>query len=173
MAAVPTQGLLKLVIFGGGIALFVLVAIVPVKKESKALDFQIENLQNRIEEQRALMPIYETLLKKTQMEPPEGIELIEKKALNRGQTEQVVDTFTQMAESSRLKLVNFSPSIETILGKSNHLEVDITLQGEFIDMHPFLLDLCQLPYLSQLKSFQIESEKDLRQLRLRVWLAQK
>ena len=173
MAAVSTQGLAKLVIFVGGLILFVLLAILPVQKESEALDFQIENLQSRIEEQRILTPIYENLLKKTQMEPPGGLDLIEKKALPRGQTEQVVDWFEAMAQASNLRLVEFSPSIETILGNSKHLEIDLTLQGEFIDMHPFLLELCQLPYLARLKSFQIESEKDVRQIRLRVWLAQK
>jgi hypothetical protein len=172
MASMPTQGLLKLIIFGGGLVLFVLLAILPARKESEALDFQIENLQNRIEEQRILTPIYENLLKKTQMEPPEGVELIEKRALKRGETGEVVDRFNRMAEENRLKLIDFSPSLETILGQSDHLEVDMILQGEFINMHPFLLELCQLPYLQQMKSFQIESEKDVRQIQLRVWLAQ-
>jgi hypothetical protein len=173
MTAVPTQALMKLVIFGGGIVLFVLLAILPARKESAALDFQIENLENRIEEQRILTPIYESLLKKTQREPAEDIKAIEKKSINRGETEQVVDWFTEMAKASRLKLVNFSPSIETILGNSDHLEIDMTLQGEFINMHPFLLEVCEMPYLKQLKSFQIESDKDIRQIQLRVWLAQK
>jgi len=172
MASGPTQGLLKLIIFGGGLVLFFLLAIVPTRKESEALDFQIENLQTRIEEQRILTPIYENLLRKTQAEPLEGVELIEEKALKRGQTEQVVDWFREMAETSGLKMVDFSPSIDTILSDSDHLEIDMTLQGEFINMHPFLLELCQMAYLEQLKSFQIESEKDIRQIRLRIWLAQ-
>lgn len=173
MRAVPTQTLLKLVIFGGGLVLFVLLAILPARKESEALDFQIKSLQNRIEEQRTLSPIYDTLLKKTQMEPAGNITLIESKPLKRGAANQVVDLFNQLAEKSRLTLVEFTPALESILSESDHLEVDMSLQGEFIDMQSFLLDLCQLPYLEQIKSLQIESEADRRQINLRIWLAQK
>lgn len=172
MASVPTQSLLKVVIFVGGLVLFVLLAILPVRKESAALDLQIETLRNRIEEQSLLMPLYENLVKKTQTQPPEAIDRIEKASLERGGTERVVEQLNQMAENNRLTLVTFSPSIETILGQSKYLSVDMVLQGEFINMRPFLLELCRLPYLAQVKSIQIESEKDVRQIRLQAWLLQ-
>ena len=50
LTSVPTQTLSYLIILGGGVILFALLAILPAHKETAALDFEIDNVNTKIEE---------------------------------------------------------------------------------------------------------------------------
>jgi hypothetical protein len=169
--SLPTKSLSYFVMLGGGIILFVLLAIMPVQKESEALDFEIENINIRIKEQKILTPVYENLLKRAQMKPPEGLNFVPKQKLEKGDTEKVAATFKSMANDSQLMLVDFSPALDTLINRTGFLMVDIVLQGEFINLHPFLLQLCQLTYMEQIEHVSIQSVRKTKEIKLRVWLA--
>ena len=169
--ALPTKSLATLVVYGGGIVLFILLAIMPATRESAALNFELKNLNTRIEEQKILSPVYENLLKKAQLKPPERIESIEKKKIKRGETEAVATMLRDMAGSSKLNLVEFSPKVETIISGAGVLMFDFMLKGEFINLQPFLLQLCQTPYLEQIEQIRIRSVRDTNEIRIRIWLA--
>ena len=153
------------------LGLFILLAIMPATRESAALNFELKNLNTRIEEQKILSPVYENLLKKAQLKPPERIESIEKKKLKRGETEAVATMLRDMAGSSKLNLVEFSPKVETIISGAGVLMIDFMLKGEFINLQPFLLQLCQTPYLEQIEQIRIRSVRDTNEIRIRIWLA--
>lgn len=169
--SLPTKSLSYFFMLGGGIILFVLLAIMPAQKESQALDFEIENINTRIKEQKILTPVYENLLKKAQLKPPEGLNFIPKEKLKRGDTEKVAVTFQGMAKDSQLMLVDFSPALDTLINRTGFLMVDIVLKGEFINLLPFLLQLCQLPYMEQIEQFNIQSVRETKEIKLRIWLA--
>ena len=171
LSSVPTKSLLNIIIFGGGIVLFVLLAVLPAQKDSSALDFQIENLNTRIEEQKILTPVYENLLKKAELQPPGELKPVEKKKLKRGETSEVVEAFTAMANNHKLKLVEFAPEVESLISNADFLVLDIVLNGEFFNLHPFMIELCQQPYLEQIERIQIRSVSDPKEFQLRVWLA--
>lgn len=171
LTSMPTQTLSYVIILGGGVVLFLLLAILPAHKDSMALDFQIENVSTKIEEQKILTPVYESLLKKAQLKPPEGLNFVPQQKLKAGETSKVAARFEELAKDSKLNLVKFAPAVETLINRSGFLMVDIELRGEFINLHPFLLELCQLPYLEQIEEIQIHSERDAKQMNIRMWLA--
>jgi len=171
LKAIPTQTLSYLVILGGGVVLFVLLAILPAHRDSAALDFQIENIQTKIEEQKILSPVFESLLKKAQLKPPEGLVITPKGKLKSGDSAKAGDDIKALAAESRLTLVEFKPAVETLINRSGFLMVDLELRGEFIHLHPFLLDMVQLPYLEQIEQITIRSARDTREIKIRIWLA--
>jgi hypothetical protein len=170
-SSLPTQTIAYLVILGGGILLFILLIIMPAQKKSEALDFQIENIRTRIEEQKILTPVYQNLLKKVQLDPPEGVEIKPKEKLKSGQAENLAQEFQAMAKASRLQLVEFSPDVDSLVRNSGFLQVNLMLKGEFINLHPFLMDICQLPYMEVIEKIRIESAEDAKEIQLRIWLA--
>ncbi|KPJ76757.1 MAG: hypothetical protein AMJ54_10500 [Deltaproteobacteria bacterium SG8_13] len=170
LATVPTQTLSYIIILGGGVVLFLLLAILPAHKETAALDFEIDNVNTKIEEQKILTPVYESLLKKVQLKPPEGLNYVAKEKLKTEDTHKVAARFQDMAKNSRLTLVEFSPAVETLINRSGFMMVDIELRGEFINLHPFLLQMCQLPYLEQIEEIRIRSVRDTKEMKIRMWL---
>ena len=151
--------------------MFLLLAILPAHRETVALDFEIESVHSKIEEQKILTPVYETLLKRAQLKPPEGLKFVPKQKLKTEDVHKVADKFNELAMTSRLVLVKYTPAVETLINRSGFLMVDLELRGEFIDLHPFLLRMCQLPYLEQIEEIKIQTVTNSRQMHIRVWLA--
>ena len=170
-STLPKKSLVTLGIYLGVLVVFILLTIVPARRESAALDDQIKKIRSRIEEQKILKPIYQNLLKKAQLEPPEGIGLVEKKKLKKGETETVGSRLSDMAVRSNLTLAQFLPKVETIISGTGLMMVDFTLKGEFINLHPFLIQLCQTPYLEQIEHIQIRAVRDTNEFQFRIWLA--
>ena len=105
------------------------------------------------------------------MKPPEGLNFVPKEKLKKGDTDKVAVTFQGMANDSNLMMVEFSPALDTLINRTGFLMVDIVLKGEFINLHPFLLQLCQLPYMEQIEQVSIQSVRYSKEIKLRVWLA--
>ena len=171
LSSLPTQTLSYIIILGGGVVLFLLLAILPAQKESVALDFEIDNVSTKLAEQKILKPVYDSLMKKIQLKPPEGLNFVPKQKLKSEDTAKVAALFDEMAELSQLKLMEFSPAVETLITRSGFLMIDIELRGEFINLHPFLLQMCQLPYLEQIEQISIRSIRDTKEMKIRLWLA--
>lgn len=171
LTSLPTQTLSYVIILGGGVLLFLLLAILPAHKETAALEFEIDNVNTKIAEQKILTPVYESLLKKAQLAPPEGLNFVPKEKLKTEDTKKVAARFDEIAGQSQLTLIEFSPAVETLINRSGFLMVDIELRGEFINLHPFLLQMCQLPYLEQIEEIKIRSVRDTKEMKIRLWLA--
>ena len=171
LKSIPSKSLLRVLIFGGGVALFVVLAVLPSIKESKALDNQIVEINARIKEQQILTPVYDSLVKKSEMKPPEGLDVIPLKKLKRNETDKVAQVFQEMARQSKLQLADYAPEIQTLIGEADSMKVNVLLKGEFINLQPFLRHVCQLPYLVKIEEIAIESVRDTKEMRLRLWLA--
>ena len=171
LKSIPTKSLLRVLIFGGGVVLFVLLAILPSIRESKALDRQIVEINARIKEQQILVPVYDSLLKKSEMNPPEGLAVIPLKKLKRNETDRVAQVFQEMARQSKLQLTDYAPEIQSLIGESETMKVNVLLKGEFINLQPFLRRVCKLPYLVKIEEISIESVRDTKEMSLRFWLA--
>jgi hypothetical protein len=170
-SALPTRSLMYVIIFGGGILLFVLLGILPAQKETEALELQIENINGRIEEQKILTPVYENLLKRTEIKTPNGLDLAPKEKIKKGQTEEVAAAFQEMAFVSHLNLLDFRPDLDSVIGNTGFLKVNLVMSGEFINLHSFLMQMCKLPYLELIEQISIRSVRDTKEIRIQAWLA--
>jgi len=172
LSSLPTKSLLYLLIFGGGIAIFVFLVILPAQTTAKNLDLEIGKIKSRIEEQKILRPVYKALKKKSTIAPPEGLTVPEKEKLVRGDTQKMTATFQKITADSGLKLAEFRPDVNTILNNAEFLKVDILLEGEFFDLQNFLIQVCQLPYLELIEVIKINPVKNTNHFGLQIWMMQ-
>ena len=70
LSILPTQSLIYFLICGAGILFFVFMIIVPTQKTSAELDKEFVKISDRIEEQRILKPVFESLLKQAKKKNP-------------------------------------------------------------------------------------------------------
>lgn len=171
-SSLPTKSFLYLLIFGGGIALFVLIAILPAQNTAKNLNQEIGKIKSRIEEQNILSPVYKSLKKKSTIIPPEGLIMPKKEKLVRGDTQKITSTFRKISADSGLKLAEFRPDVNTILNNAEFLKVDILVEGEFFDLQNFLIQVCQLPYLELIEVIKLNPVKNTNQFGLQIWMMQ-
>jgi len=172
LSSLPTKSLLYLLIFGGGIAIFVLMVILPAQNTAKNLDQEIEKINGRITEQKILNPVYKGLKNKSAITPPEGLIMPKKEKLDRGDIQKITKIFQEITDDSGLRLAELRPDVNTILNNAEFLKVDILLEGEFFNLQNFLIKVCQLPYLELIEVIKINPAKNTNQFGLQVWMMQ-
>ncbi|MBT8356307.1 MAG: hypothetical protein KJO61_00910 [Deltaproteobacteria bacterium] len=133
---------------------------------------EIKKIKGAMDEQKILTPVYDNLLRKTKFKKTKGIEAPKKKKLAQGDTRKIIQQLNNIANSSNIKLVDVTPDVDTLIGGSGYLLLKINAQGEFINLHKFLFQLCELPFLEFIEQIKINSVKKTKEFRLKVWMSQ-
>lgn len=168
----PTKTLAYFLVLAGGILVFIVLAILPAMERSAGLDMEIKKIKGAMDEQKILTPVYDNLLRKTKFKKTKGIEAPKKKKLAQGDTRKIIQQLNNIANSSNIKLVDVTPDVDTLIGGSGYLLLKINAQGEFINLHKFLFQLCELPFLEFIEQIKINSVKKTKEFRLKVWMSQ-
>jgi hypothetical protein len=168
----PTKSLAYFLVLGGGILVFVVLTILPAMQSSTGLDMEIKQIKVSMDEQKILTPVYNNLLRKTKFKKTKGIAAQKKNKLAQGDTRKIVQRLNYIAKNSNITLMDVTPDVDTLIGGSGHLLINIVAKGEFINLHKFLFQLCELPFLEFIEQIKITSIRKTKEFRLKVWLAQ-
>ena len=168
----PTKSLAYFLILGGGILVFIVLTILPAMQSSTGLDMEIKKIKGSMDEQKILTPVYNNLLKKTKFKKTKGIAASKKKKLAQGDTRKIITLLKNIAKNSNITLMDVTPDVDTLIGGSGYLLIKIAAKGEFINLHKFLFQLCELPSLELIEQIKITSVRKTKEFRLKVWMAQ-
>ena len=168
----PTKSLAYFLVLGGGILVFIVLTILPAMQSSAGLDMEIKKLKSSMDEQKILTPVYDNLLRKSKFKKTKGIEATKKKKLAQGDTRKIIQRLNDIAKSSNITLVDVTPDVDTLIGGSGYLLIKINAQGEFINLHKFLFQVCELPFLEFIEQIKITSIRKTNEFRLKVWMTQ-
>lgn len=152
--------------------MFVVLTILPAMQSSTGLDMEIKKIKSSMDEQKILTPVYNNLLRKTKFKKTKGIATQKKNKLAQGDTRKIVQRLNNIAKNSNITLMDVTPDVDTLIGGSGHLLINIVAKGEFINLHKFLFQLCELPFLDFIEQIKITSIRKTKEFRLKVWMAQ-
>jgi hypothetical protein len=161
-----------ILVFGGGMLLFILIAIFPNYLSYNNAVHEISLLEYKIEEQKILSPIFEDLSKKAQFQKPESLPFPPADKLSRNDTEKITPIIRKTVEVNGFKLEDIDTDIESLMMESGILKLSIKLTGEYRSLRNLLLDLGSLPYLEHIELIQISSLGDKNRIDLTIWIAQ-
>ena len=161
-----------ILIFGGGMLLFVLLAIFPNYISYNNTVHEISLLKDKIMEQKILSPIFEDLSKKAQFQKPGSLPFPPVQKLPRDDTEKITPIIREISEVNGFTLEDIDTDIESLMTESGILKMSIKLIGEFHKLRDMLLDLGSLPYLEHIEVIQISSFGDKNKINLTIWISQ-
>ncbi len=167
-----SQSIIYLMLCGGGILTFILLAILPYKQAIRQMDEDIQNINAQINEQKVLQPIFKDLLNKIKTESPQGLPVALKSKLGRNDTDKLATIFQKMARSSHLRLNNFIPDLNTFVDNTGVLKVTVIVSGDFLNLRPFFLKLTRIPYLEHIEQVAVRTVENLREANFMIWMAQ-
>lgn len=150
---------------------FFLLVIYPQHISLAEADQDITKLKVRIEEQKILYPIFQNLLKKARVKDTESLPFPKKTKLMRNETSKISSIFKNIAQKSNLILKEIIPDVDALIGGSEHLKLNLTVKGEFLDLRNFMLHLGELPYLEDIERIQIRSVQDSTEISFKILLA--
>ena len=167
----PTQSLIYFLICGAGILVFVLLIIIPAQKVAGELDRDIENLTGRIEEQRILKPVFDSLLNRVKRKSPISLPVTKRTKLPLGDLNKISQRLQENARRHDLKLMAIQTDVNTLSDKAGYLMMRINVTGDFKKFRDFLVDLGNIPSLEQIEEIQIRAIENAREFKVKLWLA--
>jgi hypothetical protein len=173
LSLLPTQSLIYFIICGAGILVFIFLIIIPSQRASSKLDKDIEKLSDRIEEQRILKPVFESLLKQAKKKNPTELPATRKAKLARGDISKISEKMQEIARRHGFKLRDIRTDLNAMTGNTGYLLMRIDVTGDFMRFRDFLVDLGTIPSLEQIEEIQIRAIEASREFKLKIWMAQK
>jgi hypothetical protein len=152
---------------------FIFLIIIPSQRASSKLDKDIEKLSDRIEEQRILKPVFESLLKQAKKKNPTELPATRKAKLARGDISKISEKMQEIARRHGFKLRDIRTDLNAMTGNTGYLLMRIDVTGDFMRFRDFLVDLGTIPSLEQIEEIQIRAIEASREFKLKIWMAQK
>ena len=173
LSFLPTQSLFLFLLCGAGIIVFVFLIILPTQNTSEQLDKDITRISDRIEEQRILKPVFESLLKRAKKKNPTDLPTTKSVKLDRADISKLSEDLQEMAFRNGLKVQDMNTDVSALIGKSGYLQMRLNLTGAFLDFRGFLVDLGTIPSLEIIEEIQIRAIEGSREFKIKMWMAQK
>ena len=173
LSLLPTQSLINFLFCGVGVILFIFFIIIPNENVADELDQEIDELSGRIEQQRILRPVFESLLKRAKAEYSANLPAIKMEKLNRGDVHSISTVLQDMAGRNDLKIEDIRTDANEIMSDTGHMLMKIHLTGDFMKFREFLMDMGTIPALEQIEEIIIRAIEGNREYILKIWLAQK
>jgi len=171
MKYLPTRNTFVILVFGGGMLLFVLLAIFPNYISYNNIVHEISILKDKIEEQKILSPIFEDLSKKAQFQNPASLPFPSPEKLASNDTEKITPIIREVVAANDFQLEDIDTDIESLMTEPGILRLTIQVIGEFQDLRELLLDLGGLPYLEHIEVIQINSFGTKNKINLTIWIS--
>lgn len=161
-----------ILLLGGGVLLFILLSIFPNYLAYSNINHEINTLQNQIEEQKLLSPIFSDLTKKTKFKDPQNLPFPQKAQLSKNDTGNIAAIIQKIIQQKNFNLVSIQTDVGGLLEDSGTLKVSIEMIGDFLNLRDMILQLGALPYLEHIEFVRIDSHSESQQFQLKIWIAQ-
>ncbi len=165
------NSILYSVIYGGIILIIILVGILPYSFKVSNQEKTNEKLRMQINEQKELAPVLTTLAANSESKTALVLPHPAKAALPRLEVKKIQNDFQNAAQKSGLKIVSFTPDINTSASPSTSFAHHIVLKGELSDLRKMLIAIGALPYLEKIEEIHIQQNTGSMDFTMKVWTA--
>ncbi len=173
LTILPTQSLIYCLICGAGIIVFIFLIIIPSHNISVELDQDIKKLNDHIEKQRILRPVFDSLLKRAKEEKSTDLPSTPKVKIERGDINKISELLQEIARRHELKVQDIKTDVHELMENSGYMPMNLNLTGNFMNFRDFLVDLGTIASLAHIEELNIRAIAANREYKLRIWLAQK
>jgi len=155
----------------GALLLVFLAVIYPMQRAAVGLDRQIKEMKGQLDEQKALLPIYEALKVRNQTAPAGALPTPERSKLSRKLVGTIPFTFRKIAREAGMEAVSVTPDVPSLLSRPGQLLVHLVVRGDFMNFRKFLIGVGQLPYLERVEGIEIQPDPYAMEYKLKIRLA--
>ena len=170
---IPAQSLILLLLCAAGILVFIFLFILPAQKTAAELDKNIEEKQGQIDRQQILKPVFERMLVKATAKSPTRLPMVEKAKLSPGDMKKISTQIQSLIKRNNLQLKEITPDVNSSKERPGYLLIRLAVTGDFFNFRKFLLDLGSIPSMVHVQEITIRSIEESREMKVKIWLAQK
>ena len=168
---IPRRNVFFFSISVSGILIFIFLAIIPFQRTLAQSDAKIQELKQRIAEQRNFSGLYQSLAKSTQQKCNLALPAPKREKVSKSETGKIPSQIRAIARKSHMGVESIVPDVKTQPPDSRYLPVDVAVKGKLSNFRTFLTGLGALPYLEHIEEIQIKRIPESKEFKVRIWLA--
>ena len=152
------------------VAAVVLLAVLPAYRYIGELDKRIDRTGQRIEAEKRLLPLYQELLKRSQLEVKRNLPLPDRTFIPRRDVDMMPSIFAGIGVKSGMEVISANPDVMTLATGQTRVLVNAAIRGNFFNYRKFLVELGRLPYIDRIEEIQIQQKSPEKEYRMKIWL---
>ena len=166
----PSASLTYLLICAALVLGFLAIGIFPSMRNLRNQDVEISKLQAQMQEQKALFPIYKSLMEKARQYGSGNLVLPSRAGLPSDRVDEVPSLIGGLTRKYNLELVSATPDVKCLADNYKYLSVRVIARGDFFNFRKFLLELDSQPFLEHTEELQIRETTGGKEFKLKIWL---
>jgi len=151
-----------------GIGLF---GILPNSKILAELDLEVKALNDKISNQKVLMPVFQQLIKRIREKDENQLLVPKRTKISQEDIDDISDLIQKLALENNLVLRSVSSDVKAFLEDTNFISINLIITGDFFNFRQMLMDLERLPYLEKIESFQMDVLQKKKRFDLKLMVA--
>lgn len=156
-----------------GILAFFFVGIYPNLHSLREMDQEIAALNREVQAQELLFPVYLKLLADVTHKIPTKLPVPDREKISFNDLGRINERLTKLAVESKVAFLGATADATNYLDDMGQLSMTATFAGDFFDLRPLILRICQLPYLESIDELRIETVNDRKQIIFKIKVSQK
>lgn len=171
ISRLPSNSIYYMLICAVLVLAFLLIGIYPSKKSLDNQSEEAARLNDQIEDQKILQPLYKGLLERVRSFDSADSKLPDKGRLAIDQVDQISSIIGGIANKCGFSLVEATPDVKTMSKDSKSLAVRVVMKGEFKSFRKVLLEFAGLSYVEHIEELQIQEGPEGKEFILKLWLS--
>lgn len=168
---IPGRSVMYLVLCVVILVIFYFAALYPQQRSLDAVDAKTAQVTGLLKKQKALLPLYEEMVKRGEGTIRGTLPVPDIQAVPRGDIDAVSRLFKRVADESGMQVVSVKPDVLALTEQSDDMVVTIHLRGDFLDFRRFLAGVGGDPSLRRVEEIEIRQEIGHKEYSLTVRLA--
>lgn len=167
----PQQSIIYLLICLFGIIIFVFLGILPAQKRIGVLDDKLGESRLRLEEQKILMPVYQTLKQKARKDQKQVLPFPVKGILPREKMDLLNSTVKETARRAGVNVAFLPLPLTALAAGSTSLTIELAVKGDFHSFRKFMIGLGAINYIDHIEEIQILEKMDSMEMKIKFSIA--
>ena len=156
-----------------GIIAFFFVGIYPNMNALSDMDQEIEALNQEVQTQELLFPVYLNLLADITNKIPTKLSVPEREKISHNDLGRINEMFAKLARESNVSFISAVADASNYLEDMGRLSITATFTGDFFDLRQLILKICRLPYLESVDEMKIATLENRKQIIFKIKVSQK
>ncbi len=168
----PKSSIRYLLICLGGVALVIVIGILPMWYAMTSLDKQEKDLVLRIEEQEQLAPLYQVLQKKvSDRKVSVSLPMPARTRVQKEQVDQVSVAVKGLARAAQLEIMSVKPELGSVGGDAKMAPVVVIVRGGMPQFRNFITALGGLSYVERFDAIEVRPSQTGLELKMNLMVA--
>jgi hypothetical protein len=169
---IPKSSIKFFLICLGGVALFIVIGLLPMGYAVSSLDKKEKDLTLKVAEQEQLGPIYQTLQKRmTEKKVPTSLPMPARTKLSKDQVDQASVTIRGLARAAQLEVMSVNPELGSISGDAKMAPVIVVVRGGMSQFRNFITALGGLSYVERFDALEVRPSQSALELKMNLMIA--